>query len=296
MTSAYWASNMTDTVRFHDALVAMLRDGCRAVVEVAPHPVLFSAIRETMTREDIEGVAAYSLRRGAPESATLLANVGALYTAGYPLEWSAIYPGVVDHIGLPAYPWYHRQFWTTAKHRDIAVSTAPRDPVTAAESGPVESAPGSTNTRSPTSSTLWDELVSASRIARKVRLERHVREQITRVLRLDPGEALSRRTLLSDLGMDSVSAIELCAALSLTSGHKVPPTVVFDHPTIEGVTEFLVAELEQLAREPASAPAIEYAVGPAAPSGDSTDLVERLGSDLELGMLEKLAAFEKEYA
>ncbi len=296
MTSAYWASNLADTVRFHDALVAMLRDGCRAVVEVAPHPVLLSAIRETMTHESVDGVAVASLRRGAPDQAMLLANVGALYTAGYPIEWSAIYPGLVDHVDLPAYPWNHREFWTVARARDVAVSGAPED-AGATGGSPAASPAGAPVLPGPVTSKLWDELVSASRIARKARLERHVREQITRVLRLDPGEALPRRTLLSELGMDSVSAVELCAALALTAGHKVAPTVVFDHPTLEGVTEFLAAELEQLVAARVRAPERAAEVLPAPPSGaDLADLADGQGLTAELALLEKLTAFEKEYA
>ncbi|WP_394832459.1 SDR family NAD(P)-dependent oxidoreductase [Pendulispora rubella] len=228
LTSGYWGRNLTDAVRFHPALVAMLRDGYRAIVEISPHPVLFASIQETLRREGVAGAAAYSLRRGVAEAPTLLANVAALHVAGYPIDWSAIYPGEADAVSLPAYPWHHRRFWPASS-----------------ELASLENAPAKAPAQEP-SSKLWNELQALGTLARPPRIERHVREQLARVLHLAPDAAPSKRTLLSDLGMDSVGAVELSKALRLTRGHELTPAVVFERPTIEGLTDYLAREFDRL--------------------------------------------------
>ncbi|WP_394843018.1 SDR family NAD(P)-dependent oxidoreductase [Pendulispora brunnea] len=227
LTAAYWGRNLTDAVRFHPALVAMLRDGYRAIVEISPHPVLLASIQETLRREGVSGVAAYSLRRGAPEAPTLLANLAALHVAGYPVDWGALYPGEADAVSLPAYPWHHRRFWP------------------ASEAAVAECAPAKAPAPEP-SSKLWNELQALGALARPPRIERHVREQLARVLQLEPDASPSKRTLLSELGMDSVGAVELSKALRLTRGHELTPAVLFERPTIEGLTEYLVREFDRL--------------------------------------------------
>nr|AIT55262.1 GulE [Pyxidicoccus fallax] len=285
LTADYWVRNMTDTVRFHEALVALLRDGCRAVVEVSPHPVLLSAIQDTLSREGVDGVAAYSLRRGNPERATLLSNLGALYAAGHPVDWSALYPGLVDHVALPAYPWHARRFWTTVQGPEATTGAAPA--VTAP--APDEAAPAAVTSK------VWDELVKLAAVARRPRLERHVREQLTGILKLDSGDIPSKRTPLSELGMDSVGAVALSKALALTHEHRFPPTVLFEHPTIEALTGFLAEEFERLhaARGGAAAPgdSAPPRQAPAAPEAAALPV-----PDSELAILEKLAALEKEFA
>lgn len=111
---AYWATNLRAPVRLRPAVEAAWQDGHHAFVEVSTHPVVAHSVAETLTDAHTRGrprpVVAHTVRRGAPERATLLANAAALYRAGVELDWTAHHDGgtLTD---LPATAWQHTRHW-----------------------------------------------------------------------------------------------------------------------------------------------------------------------------------------
>ena len=55
------------------------------------------------------------------------AGLAALWTAGAPLDWTAVYPGRQPYRLLPTYPWQHRRYWPAAP---APVTGAPLAPPT----------------------------------------------------------------------------------------------------------------------------------------------------------------------
>jgi acyl carrier protein len=82
----------------------------------------------------------------------------------------------------------------------------------------------------------------------------HVREQVVRVLGLDPSMAVDPQQGLTDLGMDSLMAVELRNRLEASSGRRLPTTLAFEHPTIEALADFLGAHVLRLASAPSPGP------------------------------------------
>ena len=41
----------------------------------------------------------------------MLGSLGALYTLGYPVDWSRIYPSAGQCVRLPFYPWQRERCW-----------------------------------------------------------------------------------------------------------------------------------------------------------------------------------------
>ncbi|MFC3386959.1 polyketide synthase dehydratase domain-containing protein, partial [Couchioplanes caeruleus subsp. azureus] len=97
---AYWVRHVRETVRFADAVGAA---GDVWLLEVGPDAVL-----SAMTG----GVPA--MRRGRDEVTTLLTAVGALYTQGHGVDWTAVV-GTGNRVDLPTYPFQHQHFWPRAQ-------------------------------------------------------------------------------------------------------------------------------------------------------------------------------------
>ena len=108
---AYFGRNVSSAVRFAPAIAAMVRDGCNVFLEIAPHPVLASAIAECVGEQQPGPVVAASLRRGQPERDTMLLACTSLYAAGCDPDWSAIQGPDGRVVTLPAYPWQRKRHW-----------------------------------------------------------------------------------------------------------------------------------------------------------------------------------------
>src|SRR5262245_16003229 len=108
----YWGRNVRDAVQFHQPLDAMIKDGYELFVEVSPHPVLVSAVRQAIQRQSIHGTAIGSFRYGEDLRAAMLEGVGRLYVEGHDVKWEKIYERARGNIvSLPTYPWRRQRFW-----------------------------------------------------------------------------------------------------------------------------------------------------------------------------------------
>jgi acyl transferase domain-containing protein/acyl carrier protein len=71
-----------------------------------------------------------------------------------------------------------------------------------------------------------------------------VRKQVAIVLGHSGAEAISPKRALSEMGFDSLAAIELRNALDTVTGLRLPATLVFDHPTPRAVADHILAKLD----------------------------------------------------
>jgi acyl transferase domain-containing protein/acyl carrier protein len=100
--SHYWARNLREPVLFSTALGQLLDDGHDIFLELSPHPVLLAAVSQCFHQRGEEKSALPSLRRGEDGRAAMLGSLGALYTLGYPVDWSRLYPSGGECVRLPS--------------------------------------------------------------------------------------------------------------------------------------------------------------------------------------------------
>ncbi|SFM23201.1 type I polyketide synthase [Rugamonas rubra] len=111
--AAYWWSNVRQPVRFQAAVESALADGHRGFLELGPHPVLLTSLRELLLRRD-DCWAAATLQRQQGEAERMLAAAAALHVRGYALDWAALAPPGAP-AKLPAYPWQRKAYWKESR-------------------------------------------------------------------------------------------------------------------------------------------------------------------------------------
>jgi len=70
------------------------------------------------------------------------------------------------------------------------------------------------------------------------RIEAALAECIARALKIQPAEVDAREPF-ENLGLDSRTAVSIAGQLEESLGREVPPTLLWDHPTIEEAAAFL---------------------------------------------------------
>ncbi len=132
--------------------------------------------------------------------------------------------------------------------------------------------------------TILQELDKATPAERLELLTAHVREQVIKVLGLEGAPAPELQQGLTDLGMDSLMAVELSNRLRASLGKTLPSTLAFEYPTIAALTKFLATEVLALeAAQPA-----EPANGKGSAAAGAETLEHLSGEELEESLLQEL--------
>ncbi|MFC5659606.1 alpha/beta fold hydrolase, partial [Streptomyces nogalater] len=241
----YWVRHARETVRFADAVTALAAAGAGRFVELGPDAHLTGLARAC---PEADGAVLVALgRRHGGEPAALASGLARLFTDGLAPDWAALFPGTA-RAELPTYAFRHARYWLNA---DVPLTVgAPAEPVPPARAG----APEDTGT-------LRHRLAGAGPAAQEALLTDLVRAQTAAVLGHPGPEAVEPDAVFLEIGLDSVTAAELRAALGTALGTPLPAGAVFDHRTPAALATALRAHL---------------AGGPAAPDG--TDDLESVGA------------------
>ena len=89
--------------------------------------------------------------------------------------------------------------------------------------------------------------------------------------------ALSGRTVLKEVGLDSLMAVELRNNLARATAQALPATLLFDYPTLDALTDHLMTLLS-------------LAPPPPARAAPSSELAEMSDADAEALLLAELNA------
>lgn len=223
--AAYWAANMRCPVKAVNAALALAEDGFRLFQEISPHPVAVHPLAQTLNVV-ADPVVLATLRSGQDQELALHTAVAALHCAGYQVEWNRWYSdgALVD---APATTWERRRHM-------IDLCKGPRATTTVGEVTSDEVAPAA----------IGDVLAELRATApapgpgRRSVLERHVSAQLRALLRLR-SRHIDPHTAFSDLGLDSLRAVELRGRLQSALHIPLPVAALWSHPSIHSLSAHL---------------------------------------------------------
>jgi acyl transferase domain-containing protein/NADPH:quinone reductase-like Zn-dependent oxidoreductase/NAD(P)-dependent dehydrogenase (short-subunit alcohol dehydrogenase family)/acyl carrier protein len=107
----YWVRNLREPVLFSAVIHRLVSSGFEIFLEISPHPHHLSSIREELNLLRKKGKVLPSMRKKESEREVMLRSLGTLYTLGYPVEWSKLYPSGGRCVQLPSYPWQREHCW-----------------------------------------------------------------------------------------------------------------------------------------------------------------------------------------
>ncbi|MFE2149381.1 type I polyketide synthase [Streptomyces lavendulae] len=205
LDAAFWFEALRRPVRFEQTTHALLADGHQALIEVNPHASLTAAMQETASAAGRQPVTVTTLRRDQGGPRRFRTALAEAYVQGVHIDWERAFPGTpAGRPPLPTYPFRR----------------------TADAGGPA----------------LSERLRALPEAERERTVGALVRSVTAALLGLSDPAEVGAGHAFRDLGLDSVTAIELRNRLNEATGLALPHTVVFDHPTPRSLTGRIVAD------------------------------------------------------
>ncbi|EST37911.1 hypothetical protein N566_10455, partial [Streptomycetaceae bacterium MP113-05] len=129
LDAGYWFRNLRRPVRFADSVRALADQGYGPMIEVSSHPVLTSAVTETLAESDThtaDVVAVGSLRRNDGGLDRFLMSVGEAHVAGATVDWARTLDGA-RRVDLPPYAFDRRRFWPKLSDHPVTGAADPQE-------------------------------------------------------------------------------------------------------------------------------------------------------------------------
>ncbi|WP_444543564.1 type I polyketide synthase [Micromonospora okii] len=124
----YWYRNLRQTVRFDEAVRALVSAGYSTFIEVSAHPVLTMAVQESVeaVAADPAGVTVTgSLRRGEGGLGRFHRALAEVHTRGVAVDWRPAFAGRAGRlVDLPTYAFERQHHWVPAEEPAVPVTGA----------------------------------------------------------------------------------------------------------------------------------------------------------------------------
>jgi polyketide synthase 12 len=240
-SAQYWADHVRRPVRFADSVQLLESLGANRFVEAGPGAGLSVAIEGSLSTA---AAVVPALGKELAESTALVAAVGRLFTAGVGVDWSAVFAGRDARIvQLPTYAFQRQRFWLQSKSSDSGVvgpeSVTPKPK--ASEHAPPAS-PDSGDASDPSRLALAQSLQGLTDDQQRDLLEELVRSQVAAVLGRSADDVDPHKPF-QELGLQSLSAVELRNRLNAATGLDLAPTLIFEYPTPAALANLFAAKL-----------------------------------------------------
>jgi acyl transferase domain-containing protein len=240
----YWYRNARKPVQFDGTTRGLLDNGFRTFIELSPHPLLSTAISDTIDEvleKPGESCVIGSLRRDDGGARRFLTSLGEAWAHGLDVDWSAVFGSSgACRIALPTYAFQRERCWFMPA-AEGASGFAPT--VASGSAGPPMQQGDQTADGS-----LLRRLADAPVEQREGLILRAVREQIAAVLVDLSPDTVDPATNLLELGFESMTALELRSRLNAVTSLHIPVSAMFDRPTPAALAAYIDSRLTDLFR------------------------------------------------
>ncbi len=243
LAADYWLAHIPAPVCFEQSVRQAVDKGITVFAECGPDKVLANLTRGIVSGLPVQVLP--TLERRREEWDGLLHCMGALYRLGIDLDWRAFDADAQPHrVDLPTYPFERTELriHTRAErgHAPVAATAVAAASHTARAAMAIEPPPAPARVNS------WQDAVQ---------------DLLAHLLNVRGAEVDTSRNF-HELGLNSASAVEMAERLSVMTGTKLPPTLLFEYQSPAALVEYLQAiaaaprpELPVYAPAPAPAPA-----------------------------------------
>jgi acyl transferase domain-containing protein len=224
LTTNYWYRNLRHPVQLHNAITTLTHQGHHTYIEISPHPVLTTAIQQTLDQHPQPTTITHTIRRNHDTHQELLTNAAKLHTHGTTITW----PTTTNppHTPLPTYPFQHHNYWLK----------------TAGSGGSIVDLESAHSQQPETDMSLAKRLVELSTEEQMRLLLDLMRTEATLALgRSD--DLLAPDDAFFEVGYNSLTAVELRNRLVDVTGLRLPVTLLFDYATPRMLAEHLQEQL-----------------------------------------------------
>jgi acyl transferase domain-containing protein len=226
--AAYWAANLAHPVRALAVTSALVADGFRLFQEISPHPVASHPLSATFDELGAtDAVALPTLRSGEDDLERLWTSIAALHCCGHPVPWERWYrDGAL--VDVPTTSWHRRHHLIDLRTTCTVQPEAP--PLASVTEG---TATGDTQRQDRSAA-----LRTTPETERRSIVEEMVTTALRAVLRLRD-RRIHPNSVFSELGLDSLLAVELRSRLEGALSVEIPLNVFWQHPTPGSLSGYL---------------------------------------------------------
>ncbi|HEU5425687.1 MAG TPA: type I polyketide synthase [Actinocrinis sp.] len=265
----YWFDSLRQPVRFAEAVHRSLIEDCGLFIECSPHPVLATAIEESIEDCDAPAVVVSTLARTDGGLDRARRSFAEAYVHGAEVDWErqCAVPGA-ELIDLPTYTFQRERHWLAGTER-VEADRVEADRIEGASSATASAT--ATAVRSTSSATDAPEPTGTMTSVRTSLpgLRDLVLAATANILGHDDRRAVDPQRSFKELGFDSAATVELRNRLKAATGLRLPTTVLYDFPTPLRLAGHLHAALAGAPAGPQAADAAPVPTAAAAASASA---------------------------
>jgi acyl transferase domain-containing protein/acyl-CoA synthetase (AMP-forming)/AMP-acid ligase II len=226
----YWTRHIRQPVRFAQGMKFLADSGADVFIEIGPKPILTELGQQCMT-DDTDRLWLPSLYPNkCTDRGRLLESLGALYVRGAAIDWQNVDPTHPrKKIILPTYP-FQRQHCSIRRHSDLKdrerIGQRPGEQFAEREAAAKETG-------------LRQRLAGVSEDERYAILKTFLQKEFAQVTGAVPAE----EQMFSDLGMDSLTAIQISNRLAAGLKTALSAALIFEYPTLKELIGFLMEKI-----------------------------------------------------